>query len=134
MFGFLFVLLGLFILLVVRAFKDGFDDEMDVEVAMGMTKMLIGIFFLVNTTILIASYHSSSALCEEVKAVQRTVDNTRGVEGFENATLTKRIMGHNQSIKSAKYYNSTFLFDWYYCDCVDKMQPIKLKDKNKESD
>lgn len=127
MLGFLVCLIALIISGVANSLRNmDTVDEYAMEFVQQFGIFLFSVLLISNMVILPIFYNTTSSFCHEMESVQATVTNTRDVDNFENATLTKKILTYNQDIEKHKYYNNKILFDWYICDCVEDIETIKL--------
>jgi cell division protein FtsL len=58
-------------------------------------------------------------------SLQETYTQSRNFSEFERMQITRDIADFNAELALDKYWNETFLFDWWISDVVEKLEPIK---------
>jgi len=89
--------------------------------------MAVALVSLVCSTLLLPILHMTSVVqIEQFKVVQSTIDVQReNAPALEQAALTNKTIEWNTWLIEVKYWNDTFLFDWYYCDDIEDLKLIQ---------
>lgn len=73
----------------------------------------------------IAVQFNTATYATEREALQQTYEQSRELNEFERATVTKDIAEFNKQLAIDKYWNSTWMFGWWINDDVDNIEPIR---------
>jgi len=92
----------------------------------GMAICIIGVFCGLFHNLAISQqsrYYEEYSI--ERNAFIETLNNSRKLDGYENAALTLEIIKANKSLALKKYKNKRFIIGYYVDDRYEQLEPIK---------
>lgn len=109
----------LFVFCLIAKFTDEFNNLHDFSVVGGILTVIVMILCLVTLPFQRMDVHSRIAQFHAIEA------SRLGGTPIEAAAWRMQVAEQNAWLASAKYYNHTQLFDLWYPDEVDQVEPIK---------
>ena len=86
----------------------------------------VGVFFTAFLTLGFFAVRFATTPYEVRRnSLQETYTQSRNFSEFERMQITRDIADFNAELALDKYWNETFLFDWWISDVVEKLEPIK---------